>query len=316
MGRLLCCLFLCTATLTFAQQPGGPPPVESAPPTVDEAPLPDMRQLILDVESHQKAAEAARKDYTYHVHLEQEDLDGKGNIKKTSVTDSESLTINSVRVNRVTARNGKPLTADEQQKENERIDKEVAKDKERRAKREGKGEETDTRGDALVPASRVLELGDFTNPRRVDLNGRPTIVADFAGDPHARTHGPTEGMIRDLVGTVWIDEKDRMLVRGEGHFLNDFKMGGGLLLNIHKGFGFTFQTVKVNGEVWLPAVVDARGSARLLVFDGINGHIHLVTSDYRKFHTESTIVGSSGALGDDGQPVPEKPASPPRQQNP
>jgi hypothetical protein len=312
MGRLLPCFLLCTATLTFAQQPATPPVPDATAPVADDRPLPPIRELLLDVERNQKAAEAARKDYTYHVHLEEQDLDGKGNLKKTTVTDSESLTIDGVRIDRVTARNGKPLTPDELNKENSKIDKEVAKFKQRREKEEDKGKDTDTRGDVLIPASRILELGNFANPRRVDLNGRSTIVADYAGDPNAKTHNPAEGIIRNLVGTVWIDEKDRVLVRGEGHFLNDFKLGGGLLLNVHKGFSFTFQTVKINGEVWLPATLDAHGSARLLLFDGVNGRVHLVSSDYRKFHTESTIVGLSDALGPDNQPVQapaEKPAT-------
>jgi hypothetical protein len=310
MGRLLCCLFFCTATLTFAQQPVAPLPGDAPNPATYDRPLPPMRDLLLAVERNQKAAEAARKDYTYHVHIDEQDLDGKGNLKKTTVIDSESLTIDGVRVNRVTARNGKALTPDELKKENERIDKEVEKDKQRREKEQGKGHDTDTRGDVIIPASRILELGSFTNPRRVDLSGRPTIVTDYAGDPNAKTRNASEGIIRDLVGTVWIDEKDRMLVRAEGHFLNDFKLGGGLLLNIHKGFSFTLQTVNINGEVWLPATVEAQGSARILLFDGVNGRLHLVTSDYRKFHTNSTIVGSSDALGADDQPIPQKPPTP------
>jgi hypothetical protein len=312
MGRFLSCLLLCSATLTFAQQAPSSLPSDALSPVVDDKPLPPIRELLLDVERNQKAAEAARKDYTYHVHLEEQDLDGKGNLKKTTVTDSESLTISGVRINRVTGRNGKELTPDEQKKENDKVDKEVAKYKQRREKEEGKGQETDTRGDVIIPVSRILELGSFTNPRRVDLNGRSTIIADYAGDPNAKTHNPGEGIIRDLVGTVWIDEHDRMLVQGEGHFLNDFKMGGGLLLNIHKGFSFTFKTIKINGEVWLPATVDAQGSARVLLFEGVNGRVHLVTSDYRKFHTQSTITGSSEALGPDDQPVPEKPTAPPQ----
>jgi hypothetical protein len=267
---------------------------------------------LLDVERNQQAAEKRQDDYTYHVHSENQELNSKGGVKKYEVIDSESVSIDGVRVNRIVARDGKPLTPDEQTKESERIDKEVAKFKERKAKAEGKGEETDPRGNVVITASRVLELGTFSNPRRIDLNGRPTIVADYAGDPKAKTHNVAEGVIRDLVGTVWIDEKDRVLVRGEGHFLNDFKIGGGLVLDIHKGLSFTFQATKVNGDVWLPASVDAQGSARYLLFGGVNGKIRVVTSDYRRFRSTSTIVGSSNALGPDDQPVADPPSHPPQ----
>jgi hypothetical protein len=310
MGRFIdrhyCLLALCfTSILTCAQQPAAPQDAAAAQP------LPPIRELLLDVERNEKAAEAARKDYTYHVHFEQQDLDSKGNVKKTTIRDSESVTVDGVRIDRLVTLDGKPLTPEEAQKESDRIDKEVAKAKEHREKRESKGQDTDSRGDVILPASRILELGAFSNPRRVDLDGRPTIIADYAGDPNAKTHNQFEGIVRDLVGTVWIDEQDRVLVRGEGHFLNDFKIGGGLVLNIHKGLSFDFRTTRVNGEVWLPATVDGEGSARLLLLDSVKGRFHLVTSNYRKFHTSTTIIQSDRLIGPDGQPLPDQPPPPP-----
>jgi hypothetical protein len=304
------------STLSIAQQPSDPAP----PPTAPTAkPLPAIRELLLDVDRNEKAAEAARKDYTYHVHSEQQELDGKGAVKKTTVIDSESMTVDGVRIDRTVARDGKPLTPEEAKKESDRIDKEVAKAKERRVKNQGKGEDTDTRGDVILPASRILELGNFTNPRRVDLDGRATVAFDFAGDPNAKTRNEFEGIVRDIVGTVWIDEQDRVLVRGEGHFLNDFKIGGGLVLNVHKGLSFDFRTTKINGEVWLPASVNGQGSARILLVDKIDGRFRFVTSDYRKFRASSTIIESNRLIGPDGQPIPDpppSPTSPPAQQSP
>ena len=319
MDRCLTLALCFASALASAQQPIAP----AAPQDATAAqPLPPIHELLLDVERNEKTAEAARKDYTYHVHLEEQNLDRMGNIKKTTITDSESLTIDGVLVDRVVARNGKPLTPDEAEEESQRIDKEIARAKARREKREDKGQETDSRGDVILPASRILELGAFSNPRRADLDGRPTIVVDYAGDPNARTRNEFEGIVRDLVGTAWIDEQDRVLVRGEGHFLNDFKIGGGLVLNIHKGLSFDFRATRINGEVWLPAIVDGQGSARILLVDSVKGRFRLVTSDYRKFRATSTIVSTNGAIGPEGQPVPNKtpeqsaPAPPPTPSQP
>jgi hypothetical protein len=295
MDRRCLALILCFASAT-AQQSATP-----APPT---QPLPPIPQLLLDAERNQKASEAANKDYTYHVHLEQQEVDHNGNVKKTITTDSESLTIDSVRVDRIVARDGKPLTPNEAQKESDHIDKEVAKAEERRAKLADKGQDSDSRGDEILTVSRILELGTFSNPRRVDLNGRPTIVLDYTGDPNAKTHNESEKVFRDLVGTAWIDEQDRVLVHGEGHFPHDFKIGGGLVLNIHQGFRFDFSATHITDNIWLPAIINAQGSARIFLFDSINGHFHLATSDYRKFHTNSTIIESDRLIGPDGQPVP------------
>ena len=301
-------LLLCIASATAsAQQASSPPVAQSAPAT--SKPSPSAQDLLLDVERNQKASEAANKDYTYHVHIEQQELDRNGKIKKTETTDSESLTIDGIRVDRLVARDGKPLSPKDVQKENDKIDKEVAKAKEHREKLAAEGKPTSSHGDDLLTVSRILELGAFSNPRRIDLNGRSTIVLDYAGDPNAKTHNEFEKVFRDLVGTAWIDEQDHVLVRGQGHFLHDFKVGGGLFLNIHQGFSFDFTATHITDNIWLPATVNAQGSARILLFDGINGHFHLATSDYRKFHTKSTIIDSDRLIGPDGQPIPD-PAPP------
>ena len=141
-----------------------------------------------------------------------------------------------------------------------------------------------------MTASRALELGSFTNPRRVELNGRDTIVADYAGDPKAKTRTRFEEVVRDMMGTVWVDEQDRVLVKAQGHFVNNFKIGGGLVANIQKGTSFSMDQRKVNDEVWLPARFEGQGSARALLFLGFNGHVEAVESGYRKFKATSTIV--------------------------
>ncbi len=271
------------------------------------APLPDARSLLLDVERNEKRMEALRNDYTYHVHMVQEELRKDGGIKKTEVTDSESLTINGIRVNRVVARNGKPLTPEEQARENERLDKEAAKGRDRRSKATEKGEETDDRGNPILSVTRVLELGAFSNERRENFNGRAVLLLDYAGDPQAKTRSAVENVMRDLVGTVWIDEADHVLVRGQGHFLNDFKIGGGLVADIHKGTHFAFEATRVNEGVWLPAHIDGEGSLRLLLLAGFAGRFDLVTSDYRRFRTSATILPGRSVVDAEGKPVPATP---------
>src|SRR5580704_451248 len=258
--------------------------------TTDEAktnegdrPLPDIPALMHSVEVNQRASEAIEKDYLYRSIVTDQQLNGHGELKKTETAEYEVFWVEGVPVHRLVKKNGKELSTDEQKKESERIDKDAAKAKERRAKADEKGKESDARGNELMTASRTLELGSFTNVRRVQLNGRDTIVADYAGDPKAKTRTKFEDVVKDLTGTVWVDEQDRVLVKAEGHFVNSFKIGGGLVVNIQKGTNFSMEQRKVNGEVWLPARFEGQGSARALLFLGFNGHIEAVESDYRKF---------------------------------
>ena len=272
-----------------------------APATVQQTPeaakadeversLPDIPELMHSVEVNERTSEAIQKDYMYRSVQTSAETDGHGGVKKTETMEYDVFWVNSVPVHRLVKKNGKELSAEEQKKESEQIDKEVAKARERRAKADEKGAETDPRGHEVVTVSRLLELGSFTNARRVTLNGRDTIAVDFAGDPKAKTRNRFEDVIRDMAGTAWVDEQDKVLVKVQGHFVNSFKVGAGMVANIQKGTNFAGEWRKINDEVWLPSMFDGQGAARVLVFFHFNGSLRAVNSDYRKFRATSTIL--------------------------
>jgi hypothetical protein len=243
-----------------------------------------------DVEANQRKSEAVQRNYIYHSLATQQELDSHGQVKKTTVTESDHFWVNGVPVRRMVKKDGKPLSPDEIAKENERIDKTAAKANEKRDKADNQGKETDSRGNEEVTVSRLLELGAFTSPRRIQLNGRATIAVDFTGDPKAKTRNRSEDVIRDLAGTAWIDEQDHILSSVQGHFVNSFKIGAGLIANVQKDTRFAMTQIKVNDEVWLPATIEGQGSLHALLFFGFNGSVHVVDSDYRKFRATSTIL--------------------------
>ncbi len=279
----------------FALAQGGTPSApaagqEMAATTDVDRPLPDISSLMQAVLKNQRKEEAVRKDYLFHEVETSRETDGHGGVKKTETKEYDIFWVGGVPVQRLVKKDGKELSADEQKRENERIDKEVAKAKERREKADSQGKETDPRGNEEITPSRFLELGTFTNPRRVRLNGRDTIAVDYAGDPKAKTKNRAEEVVRDLLGTVWVDEADQMIVKLEGHFVNAFKVGGGLVVNVQKDTNFAMQMKKVNDEVWLPVEVSGHGAIRFLLVMNFRGDEQAVFSDYRKFKATSTIL--------------------------
>jgi hypothetical protein len=255
-----------------------------------ERPIPDIPALMQDVAKRQRNEEAVRKNYLYHELQTAEESDGHGGVKKTETQEYDIFWVSGVPVRRLVKKNDKELSAEEQKKESDRIDKEVAKVREKRDKAIAEGKETDPRGNEEITPSRFLELGSFTNARRVKLDGRDTIAVDYAGNPKAKTRNRAEDVVRDLEGTVWVDEQDRVLSRVEGHFVNAFKIGGGLVVNIQKDTRFSLQMKKVNNEVWLPEVMNGHGAMRIMLFFSFNGEGRIVDSDYRKFQTSVTIL--------------------------
>jgi hypothetical protein len=296
-AKTLSTLVLCTVvTLSQAQSPSATPDTER--------PLPDIPQLMHEVEEHQRASEAIQKNYLYHEAATQRENNGKAETHEYDV-----FWLNGVQVHKLTRKNGRDLTPDEQKKESERVDKEVEKAKDRKNKAEAKGRETDSRGHEEITVSRFLLLGSFTNPRRIQFGGRDTIVVDYIGDPKAKTQNRTEDVIRNLAGTLWVDEQDRTITRLEGHFVNSYKIGAGLVMNIKKDTNFSMQQKKINGEVWLPEQIDGQGAARVMLFVSFNGSIHVTNSDYRKFKATSTILPGVATVNEESPADTASPSS-------
>jgi len=243
-----------------------------------------------EVEEHQKESERIQKDYLYREVAREQRSDGR----KSETREYDVFWLRGVQVHKLVRKDGRELTADEQRKESERIDKDVAKAQERKRKADAEGREE-------VTVSRFLELGTFSNPRRESLNGRSTIVVDYAGNPQAKTRNRLESVIRDLTGTIWIDEQDRAIVKLQGRFADSFKVGAGLVMSIHKGTAFSMQQIKVNNEVWLPSRIEAQGAARVLLLFHFDGSVLITESDYRKFKATSILLPGAASVQ---QPLP------------
>jgi hypothetical protein len=295
-------LLLITIATTHAQT-GTPAP----PP--DTKPLPDIPTLMRQVEVNQRRAEAIEKDYLYREDSTLNERNKSGGIKKSEERAFEIFWIDGVRVARMVRKDNKDLSPDEIAKENARIDKEVAKAKERRSKADADGKETDSDGRNEIPVSRILELGTFSNPRRILVAGRPTIIVDYTGNPNAKTHNPGEGMIKLINGIVCVDEQDNFIQHAEGHFIDNFKLGGGLVADVSKGTSFAATNTKINDEVWLPAHAEAHGHIRYLLFFSINGDATIQTSGYRKFRATTTILPNVAPAPADTPNAPPGPSS-------
>jgi hypothetical protein len=285
-----------------------------------QRPLPDVATLIHQVQTQQRASWKTFRQYTYRSTYTEQDLDSHGAVKKTTSNEFESTCVDIACFTKLLSRDGKPISDDEMKKENENIDRQLAEFRERKAQSATSGQppaQMKKASDNCVSYENCLrhflavgpQLGTFSNVRRVDLHGRPSIAVDYMGNPHAKANTMLDGVFRNLAGTVWVDEQDHALVRIEGKVFEDYKVGGGMLADIHKGATLQMEWIKVNNEVWLPAMFNGRGSARILLFSSHSAQIDQSWSGYRKFRTNSTIV----PVTSEAPSTPEAPASAPVQ---
>ena len=261
-------LFLCTCAL---------PAQESRPL---QAPVPDLHQLMKDVEEHQKQIRKIQENYTYLAETKTEDLDNRNAVRKTETIVEEVFYVHGAAIARKVKKDGKPLDASEEKKETERVTKAVEKAEKEPSQKQQKEEDE-------LSLSNLLALTDAYQPHREIFRGRPTIVCEFQGRKNAQAHGLGQEAVKKIHGKMWIDEQDRDIVRFEMAFYDNFHVGGGLLANIAKGSWLAFEQAKVNNEIWLPAGVDGDLKARLMLVKGIHQHVLTSFSNYQRFHAEA-----------------------------
>jgi hypothetical protein len=217
--------------------------------------------------------------------------------KKTHTDEYQAFYVGNTQVLQHISHDAKPLSPDDAKKEQQRVDKLVAKLKSH--------ENASPKDEVRLSASGLLKVATFSNPRRQLLNNRPTLVFDYKGDPHAHAKDLADQIMRQLAGTLWIDERDNAIVRLSGTLEENFHVGGGLLVNIKKGSWFDFTQSLVNKEIWFPAVFSAHVDGRFLLFKGFNGDAHSTFSDYRKLTTSVTILPGTEVLDDPHTPAPQ-----------
>jgi hypothetical protein len=254
-------------------------------------PIPDIHELLREVQDHQKAMEKVRENYTYSSLQTTQDIDANGQVKKSVSEQGEDFFVNGHVIERTVKKNGQPLDAHDQQKETERVTKLVEKAQKTPSDQPLEGQ--------TISVSRLLDIMDVRNPRRENWHGRPAIVFDFVGRKNAQTHGLAEDASKKLQGTLWIDEADRQVAHLEVVFNDNFRVAGALFASVEKGSNFRFDQELVNGEIWLPTGADGTVDARLLIFKNLRQHFTERDYDYKRFHVETQETK-------DAKPVAEK----------
>ena len=285
-----------TWTITLAHVLHNPPVNDTifAFPSASNRPLPDIADLLKAVEKNQKAIEKLVEQYTCDKTQTEFEIDSHGAMKQKSTKQYEVFYLGGDELDRLIAKDGRPLSPDEKRHENERLQKRVQEYEKKQVKadnladsRQEVNRQEIRRDRDDVQVSDFLRMDRFTNPRRETFRGHEVIVFDFEPNPTYRPSTTVERLLHGFEGSVWIDEQAQDVVRLEAYLTSAFKMAGGLFASLQKGSAFTFEQAKINEEVWLPSYLEAHVNAKLLLVKGLSGNFTERYSNYQKFHVES-----------------------------
>jgi hypothetical protein len=224
-------------------------------PKKSQVQLPDLKALFKEIDDNQKVIDKIKENYAGSRSEEETEYDKTGKISKRDLRAYSFFYLRGHEVSTLVKKDGKPLTEEEQKKENDRVQKEIQdietrnikkKAKEEKAKEEGKDKEDEPGIEIFLRASQ------FVNPRRERFRGQDVLVFDFEPNSDFKPHKLAEKVVHELAGVVWVDEKAHDVARLEAYFVGDFRFGGGVIANLQKGTSFVFEQAYINNEVWLP----------------------------------------------------------------
>jgi outer membrane lipoprotein-sorting protein len=256
-------------------------------PIVSGAPLPDIPALLKELQANEERVENILETYSYVQRSTSREL-GKDGVLRDKESGTYQLSFyKGYRIRRLIEKDGKPLSAGDQEDADKDAGKQVEDIEKRIAKKET-GSGPPSGEERRISIAEVLKASTLSNPRRERFRGRDVIVFDFEPNPNF-DYKNAKSMLKffgKTAGAMWIDEKDKQVARLEAFLFDSFKVGGGVLAKLKKGASFTLEQERVNDEIWLPSTADINLSLRLLLVKGIDLNQVIRSYDYRKFSTE------------------------------
>jgi hypothetical protein len=251
-----------------------------------------MRRLMQEASDKDQENDKKRKDYTYTQREEEHTLDGKGQVKKTEVRTREVLMIYGEQVERLIAKDDKPLSDRDAAKEESRIQKIIDKrknesesDRQKRLKKEEKEREDDRKF-----VSEVSEAYNFHMVGSEMIGDRDTYVIDAEPRPGYKPHSRETSILTKIRGRIWIDKAEHQWVKLDVQLIDTISFGL-FLARLHKGTRVMAEQIRINDEIWLPKHEAVKVDARLALLKNFNVDQDTTYRDYKKFRTDTKIVG-------------------------
>lgn len=233
----------------------------------------------------------AARNYTFLERVNALALDGKGREKERKIRTYDITLLEGSPYRRLIARDDKPLSPKDQQKEEERLRKITEQRRketpEERARRVAEWERKRQR--QMEPLRELPEAFVFRLLGEESLDGRELYVIEGKPRPGYQPRSKGARYFPKLQGKIWVDKETYNWVKTEAEVIDTISYGL-FLARLAKGAHLSFEQARVNNEVWLPKRVHAEASARLALLRKLQAEVEITYSNYRKFQSDSRIV--------------------------
>jgi hypothetical protein len=230
-------------------------------------------------------------DYTWVGRSTERHFDSHNQVTSEHREAWETIILDGQPVRRMIERDGRPLAADEQRKQQQKLDKaagrlenETPQQKQRRAE--------DYQKERRRERAFLLEIPDAFDLRlegsdRID--GHDVWVISGVPQPGYHPKSRDGAALLKIRGKMWIDKTGYEWVRLEAQTLETISFGW-FLARLNPGARLVLEQTRVNDEVWLPKREFLSGSGRIGLLKRVAEDQEITWSDYKKFHVDSKLL--------------------------
>jgi hypothetical protein len=267
------------------QQPQSEDQSPSLPPTSD---LKEIVRRATEVDHHN--FERAQK-YTCTQREVIKHLDKHGNVKSTEIKTFDINFYFGEFYARLVQQDDKRLSEKEQKKEDEKLEKFLAKrrneNEEERQKRAEKQRKEREEGRAFVRD--VQNAYDFRVVGDEQVSGEDAWVIEATPRKDFKPTQPHADILKKIKGKMWIEKKDYNWVKVEAEATDTISFGL-FLFRIHPGSRFSLENAHINNEFWGLHRLIINGSARIALLKNEIAEQEDEFSNYKKFSSTVTIL--------------------------
>ena len=256
-------------------------------------PLPDLDSFLQALRKNLHSDRLLLSQYTFTEKVSVRTLSNNGTTKKTEerIYEVYPSVEEELTYRKLVSRDGKPLSAEELEKQEREQDKKLDRYRRRMGQAESEGQDNlkEARREEERVLDEILDIYDVAILGRSLEVQHSAIILSFQPrrDYRPRTKGGR--ILAKVGGKAWVSEEDLQLIRVEAQLVDSISFGLGLLARLDRGATAVFERRKVNNEIWLPASARFSGTGRLFLFKGLNLDLQSDYSDYRRFSVRTLV---------------------------
>lgn len=230
-------------------------------------------------------------------------VDKHGDVKSTEIKTYDLNYYFGEFYSRLVQKDDKPLSQKDQKKEDDKLEKFLAKrrneSEEDRQKRIDKDKKE--REESRAFARDVVNAYDFRLLGDEVVEGVDTWVIEGTPRKDFQPTQPHADILKKIKGRMWIEKKNYNWVRIEAEAFDTISFGL-FLVRIHPGSRFVLETQHINNELWAMKRLYISGSARVALLKNEAIEQEDAFSNFKKFSTSVTILPGLKEVPPEQQP--------------